>query len=304
MSFRVRGRRFLITWAQTPNDVEHTDILDALYAFFRDDLRRYVVAREPHADGGTHFHAFVELSRSIDRVLSDLLHAGGVRPNVRPKRTKPEYTAAEEYCRKGEDWIEDGYEETESQETEDNVDIVELLNSSDSYTDYLQRCFTAGVPYGYAKAIRDSTLQRGSVIRDGDTPMEHGVILSPRLQFLQFDPLDDRSLVLVGESFIGKTTWAVRNAPRPFLWVRHLDKLRYVGPEIKCIVFDDMDYKHRPRGDQLNLLDTRMPAVVHLRNVCGDIPAGVHRIFTCNPGFFPFSIPDDALENRMNIVYL
>lgn len=305
-AFRVRGRRFLITWSQVNPDLQHTDVLQTLETFFGESypLAKVIIAREPHEDGGTHFHAYVELGRGgFDRNLSESLYLDGKRPQVRPKRTNSEKKSAEEYCRKGTDWIEDGYDEEEEDSGESPVNICDILEASLSYTDYLQKCYAAGVPFGYAKAIRDASLSVGTIITGDDEGLyAQGNINNLHLRALRFDDEDHRSLLLVGPSGIGKTTWAIKNAPKPALWVRHLDKLRFCGPDIRSIIFDDMDYKHRPRVDQINLVDTRMPAVVHIRNVTGDIPLGVHRIFTCNPGHEPFSLPDDAIERRVKIV--
>lgn len=304
-NYRVRGKRHLWTWAQVLDTITHIDVYETLEQFYGESFpfQNIIIAREPHADEGYHYHAWVELRRGgFEKTLNESAYLGGKRPQVRPKRTKAEACSAQEYCRKGDDWIEDGFEETDS-EGEGTCDIREILETSTSYVDYLQRCYAAGVPYGYAKAIRDASLSVGTILT-GDSPevVEGGSIHNLRLQAMQFDPDEHRSLLLVGPSGIGKTTWALRNAPKPALWVRHLDKLRYCGPHIRSIIFDDLDYRHRPRIDQINLLDTRMPAVVHIRNVCGDIPMGVHRIFTCNPGHEPFSFPDDALERRCKIV--
>ena len=53
--FRLRGRKFFLTYSQTPPHFDPEQIART----FRRVGGRYVISRELHQDGGTHFHCFL-----------------------------------------------------------------------------------------------------------------------------------------------------------------------------------------------------------------------------------------------------
>lgn len=304
MSFRLRGSRFLITWSQC--DPGHTAIFDVLQAYFGELLLRFIIARELHQDGHPHFHAYIELSRPIDRSLRDQLDAG-THPNVQSKRTKPEWIAARDYCRKGTDWIEDGFDDDEAQDSWGGPTLQDLEQEAQgSYTDYLELVFKHCVPFQLAKAYWDAVARPVWTITEDDD--WQGTISHPCLLPLYANPDDGRSMVVEGPAGCGKTTWARSRAPKPALWVRHKDDLRGFNPRWhKSIIFDDFDVQHLPRTEQIQLVDCQAECSLHARFSVARIPKGVMRIWTCNPNYFPikgYFEGDEAIRRRINYISL
>jgi len=110
------------------------------------------------------------------------------------------------------------------------------------------------------------------------------------------------TLLIVGESGIGKTTWAKKVIPKPCLFVSHIDDLRKFKPNYHLsILFDDVSILHMPETAQIHLTDSENPRSIHCRYGTARIPAGTVKIFTCN------SVPVDnsslAISRRVQILF-
>jgi len=111
------------------------------------------------------------------------------------------------------------------------------------------------------------------------------------------------SEVVVGDSGIGKTQYALSHFETPLL-VSHMDDLRdFKADEHDGIVFDDMNFHHCPRTAQIHLTDKDQTRSIHCRYATASIPKNTRKIFTCNENGFPF-IEDEAIRRRINISYL
>lgn len=120
-----------------------------------------------------------------------------------------------------------------------------------------------------------------------------------------FDTPDTRnkSVVVVGPSTCGKTTWVLDWCPLPALMCRHIDTLMHFEPGYhKCIIFDDQRFAHMPISNQIMLLDRDHVQQVHVRHWVGIIPAGVLKIFTC-ANYIPF-VNDTQIHARMKLIWL
>lgn len=112
---------------------------------------------------------------------------------------------------------------------------------------------------------------------------------------------DNKTLVIVGEAGIGKTTWAKQTMPKPLLFVSHLEDLRKFKPGFhQSILFDDVSITHLPITSQIHLVDQENPRSIHVRYGTIRMPAGVPKCFTCNS--FPICLEHPAIKRRTQLL--
>lgn len=85
-SFHCNARFFLVTYAQCAT-------LDpwAIVAHFAGLEAECIVARESHADGGTHLHVFVDFARKFQSRRTDIFDVDGYHPNIEASKGRPEH---------------------------------------------------------------------------------------------------------------------------------------------------------------------------------------------------------------------
>lgn len=110
----------------------------------------------------------------------------------------------------------------------------------------------------------------------------------------------DKSIILIGDSGIGKTEFAKAHFKKP-LMVSHIDDLRLLDTH-DGIIFDDMDFKHWPRTSQIHITDIDENRSINVKYGTALIPAESKKIFTCNE--LPVDIEDPAIRRRCRVVRL
>ena len=104
-------------------------------------------------------------------------------------------------------------------------------------------------------------------------------------EWRRFLPFDWKtSLVLVGATNIGKTSFAKAILGPTALLVSHIDDLLSYDPyENAGLIFDDMQFTHIPETAQIHITDIDEDRSIHCRFFNATIPANTKKIFTCNP---------------------
>ncbi len=127
-----------------------------------------------------------------------------------------------------------------------------------------------------------------------------------KLESFDWTPITDwsRSIVLWGDSQIGKTQFALAHFERPFM-VSHIDKLTFFDKkQHDGIIFDDMSFGHTPRTAQIHLVDQDHAREIHVRYTMAMIPANTKKIFTTNEDEGNiFDLTDPAITNRLLIIH-
>jgi len=192
-----------------------------------------------------------------------------------------------QYCKKDGDYIE-----SDKGQLEGSLEEIVALASSE--TEWMQYCVDNKITFQYARWYWDRFANNETTINENT----HDGIMCESLKSLKFDDTSRKALVLLGPSGCGKTTWAKINAPKPCLFVSHVDQLKkFINGYHVSIVFDDVSFSHFPRVSQIHLLDFDNVRAIHCRHTVANIPAGVFRIFTCNE--WPVTRGDDAIERRI-----
>lgn len=105
--FRFNGRYLLLTFSQVPGQFDCEGIITKLL-----ELRsscRIRLARESHANGGVHYHAFVDFGDPFETCDAGRFDVHGHHPNIQPIRRTPQN--ALDYVSKDGDVIRDDFGE-------------------------------------------------------------------------------------------------------------------------------------------------------------------------------------------------
>lgn len=271
--FRVDAKNFSITYPQCPATKE--DLLEHLQALSPSYI---CIGRELHADGNYHLHAALQFKKKktirSPRYFDFLCY----HPNVQGTRNIGKWI---DYVKKGGNFIEIGTITNNiagSARTSSEINLSEISDAN-----LFNFCLNNKVPFGYYNEERRSRNHVDTTIEESTT----NGIMCFMLQTLPFPETNQRSTLLIGGTGLGKTTWAVARAPKPALLVSHIDQLKNFQPNRhKSIIFDDMEFKHWPPGNQIHLLDWDQPRAIHVRYGTVTLPAHTIKVFTAN--VFPF----------------
>lgn len=285
MPFKFDAQVAFLTYPQS--DIDFDELVNGLKLIA--DIAWARVCREQHEDGNYHNHVVVKFSRRVQSRNQRVFDIGGRHPNIQPVRSIKRALA---YVTKDGQFRDFGTV-PDGSGTKTAAEIFELARNAEEH-DYWVAAAEARIPYQYAAKFRQ--LAHSS---DAETITDYSGNIEWERVDLQITPLPAHlSIVLVGASGIGKTSWVKRVCPKPALWVRHMDVLRNFRAEYhKCIVFDDMSFGHMPVQAQIHLVDWQDTSHVHCRYGHATIPANTLRFFTCNS--FPFS-PHPAVLRRIH----
>lgn len=245
------------------------------------------VAIEAHEDGTPHVHVCVRFGeRCRARNNAGFFDLGIYHGNYQVAR---QVRRVLEYCSKGGNFVDHGPVPTTTAAS--TLASLKEKASAGDRDGFDELALEARMSFQWASHIWARHGTAGNTILEAGGGTE-----CMQLQGLQFD---GGSTLVVGPSGCGKSTWAKRVAPKPALWVRHLDDLKLLSKEHKCIIFDDMEFSHLPRSTQIYIADQDDVATIHCRNTNARIPANTPKIFTANS--FPFT-RDEAIERRLRVV--
>jgi len=309
--FRFAARQVFLTYSQVCEHVTKEAVFFTLQE--RHPIERFTLGEELHEDEGRHIHAcFVFLCKlnSRDPRFFDINCGSCERdhhPNIQSiKRGKSNLLRVEEYCKK-----EDPNPLTNVEPIKTWGEIMAEASTAEEYLSLIQKNYPRDFclsldrlktsakhlfPDAAANTIAEFAWPAGE-----EEPECWG-----RLDALKPSwNMTEKSLVLVGPPGCGKTSWAKKNAPKPALFIRHLDSLSHLRPHHRSIIFDDLEFHHLPVATQKFLTDCSDLAEIHLRYRIGQIPARMIRIFTANE--YPFThegVHGDAITRRVELLCL
>lgn len=302
-AFRFAAKRVFLTYS----DVCHFITKESIYYAIdeRYPIKYYALGEELHQSGGRHIHAVLEFQRkvsSVDTTLFDVpcLHHQH-HPNIQTiKKGQAHWDRTLEYATK-EDPIPLA-----------NVEVKptwgELLDQAQSKVDFLE-LVRKHYPRDYALNLQrleyaaEKNWPETSVNTISTFANDYAITLPPEL--ITFVPLPLKSIVVVGPAGCGKTTWAKLVAPKPALFIRHLDSLQHLRKHHRSIIFDDLDFHRLPPSTQKFLVDQENISEIHIRYKVATIPAGIMRIFTANADPFNCTTPHrEAINRRCSFITL
>lgn len=297
MSFSINSSSLGFTYSQC--NVEPVKLLNWL----REEFSHYavihaVVSREQHQDGNYHLHAAIKLGRQFRSRDARFGDFNGFHPNCVRPRSYPKWV---EYVKKHGSYEEYGSLEIKGSNRGASEQEVMANATSKSRVEFL---IWAGVnKVQYAKDIWDGlNNNKHSMITITEDQIIGGTI-DPKFQklIMEVNWVQDKCLFLIGDSGIGKTTYAKQIIPKPCLFVTHIDDLKKFQIDFhKAILFDDVCFNHYPVQSQIHLVDFENPRSIHVRYGIAQIPAGVPKIFTCNED--PVNLEHAAIRRRSQVI--
>lgn len=289
MSFKFDSQYCFLTYAQS--NLSHEQIYQHLSSIAPVIWAR--VCTEQHSTEGSHQHCVAKWDKRVQSRRSDFLDVNGRHPNIQPVRS---VAKSLEYVAKDGQFTDFG--NVPSNTGKRTIDEALALAGSTNEAEYLRACIEARITYQYAKRFRELAFSDTNC-----TIVEYTAEEAWQCAQLLEQALPENSCaVLVGPSGIGKSVWAKKVAPKPTLWVSHMDVLRMYRPDYhKSIIFDDMSFSHMPVQAQIHITDWTDARQIHCRYGYATIPAKTPKIFTCNE--FPFT-QHPAIERRITYINL
>nr|UOF82593.1 rep protein [Cressdnaviricota sp.] len=258
-------------------------------------IRHLIICRERHESGEYHYHAGIQFFSQFRTRDNRLFDIDSCHPNIQGARQYFQWVA---YCQKDQVFWEYGTikpsKKTIRVTPKELIELAKTMNKGD----FMAYCSVNR--YQYAKDIWETTHHKDECTITTIDGIE-GTI-DPCLH--RINQIWDRSktLILVGKSGIGKTTWCKINLTKPLLMVSHLDDLRRFRSDYhKSILFDDVSIRHLPDTSQIHICDFENPRSIHIRYGCARIPAGIEKAFTCN--VIPINIDMPAVKRRCFLVF-
>lgn len=242
-----------------------------------------IVAEEKHEDGNTHYHAYVGYSKKTDIKNPRFFDFNSCHPNVQVCKT---VAAWKNYVRKDGNFMEN----------ETAKSIFAECHSMDLQS-WIEHCVKEKIQYAYCDQIWKMCHQpRENTI----TERPEQVYQNQALKDFSYENWNTKSLIIYGESGVGKTNWAKWHMELPSLFVSHMDVLRDFDPSYhKSIIFDDVSFMHMPRETQIHIVDTFDPRAIHCRYKTANIPAKTPKVFTANKRIV---MNDPAINRRIHVV--
>lgn len=286
MTFRVQGKYFFNTYPQCNLSKE---AIKNFYLELLPNIEKLIVAEELHQDGNTHIHVLFQHKTRLNIRNERYFDIDDYHPNITSVRN---LAACTNYIKKDNNYLE------YSIPTIDNS--LYTWDNSMTEAEFYAKGLEEKIPFQYVDHAFKLLSKPSLTLTETPPKTVSDPLMLATLRDFQWDWTQTRNLVISGASGIGKTTWVKANAPKPALWITHMDCLNtYREGYHKSLIFDDMSFQHLPREAQIHLVDSYDTRTIHVRYRTVTIPAGIPRVFTTNLRS-PFS-EDDAISRRIKI---
>jgi len=242
VSFRLSARNLFLTY---PNCGDKDALFEFLQSKFPDTLRFLLVAKETHQSGEPHLHAVVSLSRKSNFKRHDCLDFSGHHGDYKAAR---DLDASIAYCKKDdpEPKIFGTIEKSTKRKWQDcaTAESYESFMDSIAATDFKSFViFNDKIESFARKRFKTPAVDYTDPFPNSwltNTQMDSWAI-DNIIEWVPSQAIRPKSLILVGDSRLGKTAWARKHGSHVYFngtW--NMSKLDSIGPNTKYAVWDDL----------------------------------------------------------------
>lgn len=241
MSFRLSAKYLLLTY---PNCGDKQACYNFLIDKF-DDAKYILVAQETHQSGEPHLHAFIALTKRCNFKRADCLDFNGFHGNYQVARDKH---ASVTYCKKDDaNPLEYGHLEASR---ESKWAIARTASSRDEFMEAVADadyktfvCFHDKIDAFATKKFKSDPMPYTDPFSNSWIPNTalDGWALENVTNWTPSIALRPKSLILIGDSRLGKTAWARRHGEHVYFngtW--NVAKLDCLSNTTKYAVWDDL----------------------------------------------------------------
>lgn len=245
--YRLQAKNIFLTYPQC--DLEKEQVLQFFSNLFEYDFK-YAIGREQHKDGGCHLHVLLALSQKFstrNERWADIAH---FHPNIQPCRSLKNVLR---YVTKDGDYISTIIESTSgwlaALRANTRADFLEIVRETSPRDYILQHDRILSFADKHFSTVKESvanyTMDDFLYVPKIMTDWARDNLFSPK-------NLAERrmTLILVGPSRIGKTSWARSLTPNHIYWNGMTSFKEWVD-NIKLLILDDIDWLHLPMKKQL-----------------------------------------------------
>nr|QXN75631.1 MAG: replication associated protein [Genomoviridae sp.] len=243
-TFRVQSRYVLLTYSQC-GELDPWSVHDTIASY----PAECIIAREAHADGGTHLHAFVDFGRRIDLRDPRRFDVAGCHPNIQPCGRTPQKMC--DYAIKDGDIVAGGLDPDLGGEVQGADSVWARIANAPSVEEFwdLVRELAPRALLCNHQSLRSYAewhYRPPAVVYQHPPELRLCTDRVPQLDEWVRDNLSrtagrPRSLILWGETRLGKTVWARSLGPHIYCCLQwNVDDLKAGLEDAKYAVLDDI----------------------------------------------------------------
>lgn len=293
-NFRIAAKRIYLTYSQVNKDMENTDVLKILQSknFF---CFKYLISKEYHLDGGTHFHVLLEATNKFDikdaAFLDIKYQENSYHGNYQPVRSFPNVVR---YICKAGDYITDLTNIREGKVLTAKEILIERaleIGVSKALIEHCKQLPNKALPnlsLTSAKAFfkslddlkqqeEDDQIQTPFGLQDFDLKS------NKELQDWILNPA--KTLVLAGPSGVGKTQFCkayAQSKALKALVINHTEDFKKLDDKHECVVIDDANLHQLDTTQLLAVIDNTVQKTLRVLYTTVNKKPGLTQMLTMN----------------------
>lgn len=293
-NFRIAAKRIYLTYSQVNKDMENIDVLKILQSknFF---CFKYLISKEYHLDGGTHFHVLLEATNKFDikdaTFLDIQYQEKTYHGNYQPVRSLPNVV---QYVCKAGDFITDLTNIRQGKLLTTKEILIERaldIGVSNALIEHCKQLPDKALPNlsltsakAFFKSLADLKQQEEAYKLDTPFGLQDFDLKSNKeLQEWILNPA--KTLVLAGPSGVGKTQFCkayAQDKALKALVVNHTEDFKKLDDKHECVIVDDANMHQLDATQLLAVIDNTVQKTLRVLYAAVSKKPGLTQMLTMN----------------------